>query len=150
MCPILTSRCRTNLQLLEVLRCSLKSVACERSKYDLVSRVRAEIRSRLGNQDVNLEMVADSLGVPRWNLQRRLADEGLTYSALLDSVRRDRLRTTSGQRHIPLSEAALLLGYSELSAFSRAFRKWHDVSPQTHRSSLLRSRGGFVILLRRR
>jgi AraC-like DNA-binding protein len=133
----------SNLQLLEVLRCSLRSVACAPSKYDLVSRARAEIRSRLANQDVNLEIVADSLGVPRWNLQRRLADEGLTYSTLLDSVRRDLAEDYIGQRHIPLSEVALLLGYSELSAFSRAFRKWHDVPPQTYRQGLLRNRSGF-------
>lgn len=133
----------SNLQLLDVLRCSLQSVACEHSRVDLVTRVRAEIRSRLANQAVNLEMVADALSMPRWNLQRRLADEGLTYSTLVDGVRRDLAADYIGQRHIPLSEVAYLLGYSELSAFSRAFRKWHEVSPQSFRQNLLKNRSVF-------
>jgi AraC-like DNA-binding protein len=39
------------------------------------------------------------------------------------------------QRQLPLSEVALLLGYSELSAFSRAFRRWTGRSPRAFRSA---------------
>lgn len=137
-----------NVQLLDVLRSSLQSVSCKQSHYDLVTRVRAEVRSRLANQVINLDRVADALGVTRWNLQRQLANKGLTYSTLIDDVRRDLAADYIGQRHIPLSEVAFLLGYSEQSAFSRAFRNWHAVSPQAFRRDLLkresRSRGGAI------
>ncbi len=42
------------------------------------------------------------------------------------------------QRQLPLTEVALLLGYSELSAFTRAFNRWSGVSPRTYRQSLVR------------
>ena len=41
---------------------------------------------------------------------------------------------------MPLSEIAFLLGYSEFSAFSRAFRRWHDVSPRDFREKIWQNR----------
>lgn len=124
-----------NPQLLEVLRASLAAVACQKKEDDLVSRARAEIRGRLASRSVTLADIADRLRVPTWTLQRRLAEYGLTFSAVVDWVRRDIAALYLDQAHMPLSEIALLLGYSEASAFSRAFRQWTDMSPQSFRKS---------------
>ncbi|MGH6874532.1 MAG: helix-turn-helix domain-containing protein, partial [Aestuariivirgaceae bacterium] len=50
--------------------------------------------------------------------------------------RRDLALSYMKQRQLPLSEIALLLGYSELSAFSRAFRRWTGRSPRAFRSAI--------------
>lgn len=73
--------------------------------------------------------VARSLGVSARTLRRRLGEEDTSFRALLELARRDAapelLRT-----HGSVSDVAFLLGFSETSAFSRAFRRWFHVSPR--------------------
>ena len=71
------------------------------------------------------------------SIQRELARVGLTYKTLVQTIRRDLAFAYLRQRHLPLSEIAFLLGYSELSAFSRAVRRWTGRSPKTVRNRLL-------------
>ena len=56
---------------------------------------------------------------------------------MVEDVRRDLALSYLRQRHLPFSEIAMLLGYSELSAFSRAFRRWTGASPRTYRARML-------------
>lgn len=100
----------------------------------LLDRVKTEIRARLPEGCPYVEQVADSLGIARWTLQRRLADEGLAFSDLVEQVRRDLATIYVRQRHVPVADIAFLLGYSEVSAFSRAFRRWYGLSPNALRA----------------
>ncbi|MNR19310.1 HTH-type transcriptional regulator VirS [compost metagenome] len=68
-----------------------------------------------------------------WSLQRRLREQNLSFSALVDKQRRDLATFYMRQQQLPISELAPLLGYSEVSAFSRAFRRWFGVSPRQWR-----------------
>ena len=56
--------------------------------------------------------------------ERRLADEGTSYNDLVDEVRQELARRWVKEAARPLGEVAFLLGYSELSAFLRAFKRW--------------------------
>ena len=56
---------------------------------------------------------------------------------MVEDVRRDLALSYLRQRQLPFSEIAMLLGYSELSAFSRAFRRWTGASPRTYRVRML-------------
>lgn len=103
----------------------------------LLDHVKGEIRSRLPGGVPDIESIADAVGLQRWTLQRRLADYGLTFSGVVDQVRRELAERHMRQRYVPAMEISDLLGYSELSAFSRAFRRWFGVSPQQYRSRLL-------------
>ena len=63
---------------------------------------------------------------------------GHAATRLREAVDRTRFRLAQhylAQRHLPLSEIALLLGYSELSAFTRAFTRWAGTSPRSYRSA---------------
>lgn len=51
-------------------------------------------------------------------------------------------RMVLADEHVPLTEVALLLGYSEQSSFSRAFRSWTGLTPRDFRSRALRDQGG--------
>jgi AraC-like DNA-binding protein len=71
-------------------------------------------------------------------VQRSLAEQGLTYKDAVEAMRQNLARMYLDQRQLPLTEVALLLGYSELSAFTRAFTRWTGLSPRAHRQSLLK------------
>ena len=68
-----------------------------------------------------------------WSLQRRLRDLGLSFSTMVDKVRCELATHYLRQHQLPISNLAPLLGYSEVSAFSRAFRRWFGVSPRQWR-----------------
>ena len=71
-------------------------------------------------------------------LQRRLTDAGLDFKTLVDDTRRRlALRYLTDPRNT-LTEVAYLLGYSEASAFNRAFRRWTGSTPRQHRRGKLR------------
>jgi len=99
-----------------------------------VEQVMSEVRASLQDGPPHIEAVAAALRQPRWTLQRRLAEAGLSFSEVVEKVRRDLAGLYLGQPHLPLSEIALALGYSELSAFSRAFTRWHGQPPAKTRS----------------
>ena len=69
----------------------------------------------------------------RAGLYRRLGAAGSDFSALTQSVRQELAFMYAAEPHIPFTEIAALLGYSELSAFSRAFRRWTSLSPAAYR-----------------
>ncbi|AZC24533.1 MULTISPECIES: AraC family transcriptional regulator [Pseudomonas] len=105
----------------------------------IVAQVRAQVRDLLGEGYPSLEHVAQNLRIPTWTIQRRLSESGLSFSTLVDTVRQELALYYLQQSTLPISELALALGYSEISAFSRAFRRWYDVSPiqwrQAHRGA---------------
>lgn len=118
------------------LRDELLHVAGGTGALTFLDRVKGEVRSRLPDGAPPVEEVAEALGFARWTLQRRLSDWGLSYSDVIDQVRRDLATLHVRQRHVPVAEIGFMLGYSEVSAFSRAFRRWHGVSPQSFRDRL--------------
>ncbi len=122
--------------LLEALEFYLAARLKERRiEDDLLEKVKHFISISLGSSGPAIGAVAEILGMSQRTLQRRLADVDVVFSDLVDEVRRtaalDYVRFTD----VHLTEIALLLGYSELSAFSRAFRRWTDQSPQQVREA---------------
>lgn len=99
----------------------------------LLDRVKGEVRSRLADGTVHVDAIADALGLARWTLQRRLSEYGLSFSQVLDAVRRDLALLYLRQPHIPLADIAFHLGYSEQSAFTRAHVRWFGVPPRAQR-----------------
>jgi AraC-like DNA-binding protein len=69
----------------------------------------------------------------RAGLYRRLGAAGSDFSVLTQGVRQELALMYVAAPHIPFTEIAALLGYSELSAFSRAFRRWTTLSPAAYR-----------------
>ncbi len=84
---------------------------------------------------LDLETAARQLHVSVRTLQRRLRDEGTSYREVVDQLRReialDKLRKTD----IPIEEITYLTGFSELSPFYRAFRRWTGKTPVEYRET---------------
>jgi AraC-like DNA-binding protein len=73
--------------------------------------------------------LAKSLQMSPRSLQRRLAEQGQSFQALLGQTRQQLAEAYLRDANVELAEVALLLGYSEQSAFTRAFRQWTGLAP---------------------
>lgn len=100
------------------------------AREEIEDRVRKAIRGSLSWQDCSIEEVSASLSVAPRTLQRQLQQRGTKFSRLLEEVRIDAARRHLTESRLSLGQLAAILGYSELSAFSRAFHRWHGQSPQ--------------------
>jgi AraC-like DNA-binding protein len=89
------------------------------------------LSNALDKSPPTLQRMAASFDMSERSLRRKLEEEGLPFRALLDRVRQDLCALYREEGRRSASEIALLLGYSDLSAFSRAHRRWHGVPPTT-------------------
>lgn len=99
----------------------------------LVSQIWRILMVRLPAGDPGIDAVAAALGMTARTVQRRLKDEGTTYRDLRDSFRQTTARKLLGNPRIPIKEIAFLLGYQDIGAFYRAFRRWEDCAPMDYR-----------------
>ncbi|MDG1012522.1 MAG: AraC family transcriptional regulator ligand-binding domain-containing protein [Luminiphilus sp.] len=88
----------------------------------------------IANLDSN--SVARLMGLSARTLRRRLSEEGFTFKEAKNLARERRAKYLLINSRASLTEIAFDLGYSELSAFSRAFRSWVGESPQVYRENL--------------
>ncbi|CAH0281620.1 MULTISPECIES: AraC-like transcriptional regulator QhpR [Erwinia] len=123
--------------LLGVMQDAIRRLNSATPQQNIVDQARAQVHRVMLQGEPVLEEVADKMGLSSWSLQRRLREEGLSFTALVDAVRCEMAKHYLQQRQLPISEMALLLGYSEVSAFSRAFRRWFGISPRQWRQDEL-------------
>lgn len=97
--------------------------------------VRRSIFTQLRGGDPSLEVVAKALATSPRTLQRRLKAHGVRYSDLLDTMREGTAKGYLHDAQISIAEAAYLLGFSEQSAFTRAFKRWTGSSPNEYRKA---------------
>ena len=105
-------------------------------RNDIVSRTRAEILSGLPSGTVSLESVAAALHMSTRSLIRKLNNENESFKNLLASIRRELGEKYVMNKGLSLTEISFLLGFSETSSFSRAYKNWTGMSPRAHRASL--------------
>jgi AraC-like DNA-binding protein len=104
-----------------------------RARTTLADRVRELVVLLLPRGHCRVEVVAQHLGLDRRTVARRLAAEGTTFSALVDSVRSDLVGRYLGEGSRPLADVAALLGFSAPSAFSRWHRQRHGAAARDRR-----------------
>lgn len=107
----------------------------DRETGGLTPRVRAAVMAQLGQGEPVAETIAAQLLMSLRSLQRRLAEEGTSFEALLDELRRVLALDYLRDPHYAVSEIAFLLGYHDASSFTRAFRRWHGVAPSRWRAA---------------
>ncbi len=93
------------------------------------------INQLLFTDEVTIDKAAQLLPMSRRKLQRQLKLEGTTFKALLDQVRHEQALRYLKESRIPLTQLSDMLGYAELSVFSRAFKRHTGQSPQEWRQS---------------
>ena len=95
---------------------------------------RDSLAKSLPNGEVHIDVIATELGVSRRTLQRRLAQRDTNFMQLLGEVRSTLAVRYLADNRLVITEIAFLLGYSDLAAFSTAFRGWYECSPTEYRS----------------
>lgn len=96
-------------------------------------KVTQAIMNRLEKEKTEIELIARELAVSSRNLQNKLKEEGTTYQKLLDNVRKEQAIYLLENENFPINEIGFLLGYSEQSVFSRAFKRWVGCTPGQYR-----------------
>jgi AraC-like DNA-binding protein len=104
----------------------------------LDARIRSTIRHSIDQGEPGATQIARALKLTPRTLQRRLAERGTTLSRLVDQVRRELAEAYLSGNELGIGEAALMLGYSEPSAFHRAFRRWTGQTPAAYRKQSAR------------
>jgi AraC-like DNA-binding protein len=95
------------------------------------TRVENAIVPRLPHGTMSIGNIADDLIMSARTLSRRLAQEGVTFSTILEELRSDLASRYLQNNNLSISQIAWLLGYSEVSSFVHAFQRWTGSSP-TH------------------
>ena len=104
-------------------------------KENIIHRVKTGIIKLLPSGGVADEKVAKTLGMSVRSLQRKLSEAGTTFRTLLDEIRKELALSYVRDPNIEFVEIAFLLGFSEQSAFSRAFKRLTGISPSEVRSA---------------
>jgi AraC-like DNA-binding protein len=101
----------------------------------LRTKVENAISSLLPHGRVLVEDVARSLGMSERTLARKLSDEGLNFTEILQQLRRGLAVRYLDDRKLHVSKIAWLLGFHEVSAFTHAFKRWTGKTPREMRTA---------------
>ena len=153
--PVLFS-CPTNAFVMEREFCSRPIPAADPNLFKIVSRYLETVLSRMPKEGEDLGLIrrkiADTLkqGSPKLRqvakamafsprtLQRQLNDYGIDFRTLVDDTRKRFALDYLKDSNNTLTQVAFLLGYSELSAFNRSFKRWTGKTPLEYRRNLQR------------
>lgn len=130
-----TPNCRGSAELYRMLRSELELADASRQQ-SFSQKIRRQINLALEGGSLSIDSIASQFGISPRTLQRKLKQNmGLTFRELADEA-----RTQVAQRYLRNSTLSLLqisdiLGYSELAAFSRAFKRNTGVSPKNWRKT---------------
>lgn len=124
--PITVSMCEQMCQRLMESR---------RTRAGTAATVRQYLNAAPGGLSSTLEDMARMMNVSPRTLKRRLQEEGTTYTALQADARGSVAKELLLDRSLPLGEIAARLGFSDLSTFSQAFKRWYGMAPRTFRDS---------------
>lgn len=101
---------------------------------DFKDDLRRVLRTRILSGPCSADAIADLFAMHRRTLSRHLHAEGTGFRHLTDEIRFDIARQLLADTNISLSQIAAALGYSEASAFTRAFRRWSGRPPAAWRA----------------
>jgi len=126
----------SNPQLAELNDQTMIEYLAELDHKDVTQKVKAVIIDQLPSGNVTDESVARALYMSSRTLQRQLQRAGTTFNTLLNEVRQDLALQYIEEQDSSMTEIAFLLGFSESSAFSRAFKRWEGIPPTEYRKHL--------------
>jgi AraC-like DNA-binding protein len=106
-------------------------------RSDLGMRVRSKLIEHLPGGHFSETEIASSLNVSQRSLQRKLREQDMSFTQLLENTRRELALQYARDPQHSFNEVAFLLGFTEPANFSRAFKRWHGKSPSQFRQDSL-------------
>ncbi len=104
-------------------------------RSDIVARLRAVLLDLLPLGNVSDDLAAEALHVSVRTMHRKLVEMNSSFRALLAETRRELAEQYILDNSLTLTEISLLLGFSEPSSFSRAYKNWTGTAPSEVRQS---------------
>ena len=111
----------------------IKDYLINMDKHDVVMQVKTKLIDNLPSGAITEKDIADLLHMSLRSLQRKLEEKGYTYKKLMEDTRRELAEQYIRNSRLSLGEITYMLGFSEPSNFSRAFKRWTGKSPQSYR-----------------
>jgi AraC-like DNA-binding protein len=123
-------------RLLGILTGYCDEILASRAKIsaDLRHEVERLIMKLLSRGEADTRRVAHELGMSVRTLARKLRESGASFAEILDELRADLARKYLGDVTLTVSQVTFLLGYSEVSAFNHAFKRWTGKTPSRWRA----------------
>ena len=125
-------------QLIEQAEKYLRSLYVQDSIAAQLKRMLAEL---LATGESNADSACRALKLSRRTLQRRLRAEQTSYQKVLHEVRAVLAVNYLSDDRLQALEVAMLLGYSNISSFTTAFKSWYDMPPVEYRQKILAPHG---------
>jgi AraC-like DNA-binding protein len=130
--PLSTS----NAELARMSEESVRAYLMRLDRGSLVEQVKLRLSQRLPAGQASAEAIADELHMSPRTLQRKLRERGKTYRDVLEETRRELAEQYIQDPTVSINEITFLLGFSEPSSFTRAFRRWRGTSPTAYRDAI--------------
>lgn len=123
----------SNHELATTFDAILTKQLSELNRADLMTRCQAYLLNELTSGEPSEINLASAMGMSSRTLQRKLADDGMTYRNLLEKTRYDLALRYLDDPARSVTDITFLLGFSEQSAFTRAFKRWNGKAPTAYR-----------------
>ena len=123
----------SNRQIAATLDSILAQQLAQLDKSNVVARCRASLLEHLSSGELSEEDTARQLHMSRRTLQRKLAEAETTYHQLVDDTRRELALRYIENPSQSITDITFMLGFSQQSAFTRAFRRWTGSAPSEYR-----------------
>jgi AraC-like DNA-binding protein len=114
-------------------RKAARILARQDGKEGVATEVRHFLAAPASRSGTTIEAVARGLAMSPRTLQRRLSEEGTSFDSLREEIRKQTAEAFLADRTLSVGEVAFLLGFSEPGAFHRAFKRWHNTTPDAFR-----------------
>ena len=109
---------------------------------DIIARTRAVIIEQMASGNISEHTVSKAMLMTARNLHRKLSAENRNFSLILAEIRRETADRYLADAALTLTEITFLLGFSQVSSFSRAYKKWTGESPSVKRRKIFQKRPG--------
>jgi AraC-like DNA-binding protein len=127
----------SNPDLLKVLEDHAKALLSQHPPpEDSEAKLRSLIGSKLHDGVPCLKDIAREMGFSVRNLQRKLKSINRSYGQILDGMRSQMAKYYLRDPEVPVGEIAGIVGFEEVSSFTRAFKRWTGVSPSEYRKNI--------------
>ena len=111
----------------------LSQLESTHSAHTILNQVQEQLITWLPEGEPSHVRMAAALQISARSLQRRLSDAGTTYRAVLQQTRLDQAQTLLRRSNLSISDVAYQLGFSDVSTFTHAFRRWTGYAPRDWR-----------------
>ena len=104
---------------------------------DIAGELKRKLGDLMARGEANADAACRALKLSRRTLQRRLKAEKTSFQSILREVRAELAINYLKDARLRSLEIAMLLGYSNISSFTTAFKSWYDIPPAEYRQKFL-------------